>query len=308
MDFKRKTILGSVLVATGLAMASGTYVITLDSTANYDLTTSIDVPEEWSEWSDTGSAYDCDTWSPDVSTVDWNVPFTQERDCSQDQTRERDVYEHWSSGSQTYKETETESQTITVTESRSAVGTRKLREMCINILNRGSSVGNGIYTVDPDGDGSAYAPRSAYCDMSGGGWTLYDSFGTKSILTGGSNPTAYNYNNVNSASTLTSAGYNYSLTSINTTTYTTSDYYMQFFYSSAPEGYIRKTMPSWIEGVRVDTTNEWYGGTQSVAYGSSTKYIAAFQGYTKNVYNMTGNQLLTIKESGIVWVDAVWVK
>ena len=44
---------------------------------------------------------------------------------------------------------------------------------CKTILDSGRSVGSGVYTVDPDGEGGS-AAYSVYCDMSydGGGWNL----------------------------------------------------------------------------------------------------------------------------------------
>ena len=42
---------------------------------------------------------------------------------------------------------------------------------CESILLSGGSTGDGVYSIDPDGSGGD-APFDAYCDMTGGGWTL----------------------------------------------------------------------------------------------------------------------------------------
>jgi hypothetical protein len=82
----------------------------------------------WGTWSDTGSHYDCDTWTPSPSTIDYGESFTQTRDCSQNQIRSRNVYDVWTDGSETLNRVETENQTISEQESQSAVGTKNFKD------------------------------------------------------------------------------------------------------------------------------------------------------------------------------------
>ena len=84
--------------------------------------------DSWSSWSDEGSHYDCEIWTPNVDTVDYGDSFTQTRDCSQNQKRSRDVYDVWADGSETYNRTESGSQIITETESQSAIGTKNFKD------------------------------------------------------------------------------------------------------------------------------------------------------------------------------------
>jgi LruC domain-containing protein len=42
---------------------------------------------------------------------------------------------------------------------------------CRAILEAGGSTGDGVYWIDPDGEGGS-APMQTYCDMQSGGWTL----------------------------------------------------------------------------------------------------------------------------------------
>ncbi len=45
---------------------------------------------------------------------------------------------------------------------------------CNEILQNGLSVGDGVYTIDPDGESGRSPEFSAYCDMTNqGGWTLF---------------------------------------------------------------------------------------------------------------------------------------
>jgi FlaG/FlaF family flagellin (archaellin) len=48
---------------------------------------------------------------------------------------------------------------------------------CLDILNSGGSVGDGVYEIDPDGEGGR-EPFEVYCDMgnAGGGWTMIASY------------------------------------------------------------------------------------------------------------------------------------
>ncbi len=80
--------------------------------------------DPWSNWTDTGSHYDCGTWSPAPSTINYGQSFTQSRNCSQNQSRTRDVYDVWADGSETLNRTETDTQTINENESRSATGSK----------------------------------------------------------------------------------------------------------------------------------------------------------------------------------------
>ena len=52
-------------------------------------------------------------------------------------------------------------------------GTEPDGDLCSDILTADPSAADGVYTIDPDGDGGA-APFVALCDMTtdGGGWTV----------------------------------------------------------------------------------------------------------------------------------------
>ena len=55
---------------------------------------------------------------------------------------------------------------------------------CEDILNNGGSIGDGIYYIDPDSNGT----MDVYCDMQGGGWTLLLTANGQSTYWGNNSP------------------------------------------------------------------------------------------------------------------------
>lgn len=300
----KKNILTLALFASFFSYADEQYVIRVPHELNIGEWVFQDV--EYDDWTDISGAYACSEWTPEPSEVEVGVSFKQEMSCSHDM--ERNVYQYKINsitGDKILETKSTEFETKQISNFRDEVGTLVKRNMCIDILNNGNSNGDGIYTVDPDGEGGE-AARDAYCDMSGGGWTLFDSFGTKLIKTGDVNPPAYNGNNINSGSSLTASGYIYWINNINNGKYYTSPYYMQFFYGSSPRGYIERNLPDWIQGVRVSASNEWYAYAGYIRVGDVTK---SQPGYRKQEYlDFQPGDSLRMTETGIYWVDSVWVK
>ena len=78
--------------------------------------------DSWPEWQNLRAPYDCSVWTPDRNEVRLYDPFTQTRDCSQDQSRSRNVYNVWASGQETAKRVDNDTQTITVSQTQPAVG------------------------------------------------------------------------------------------------------------------------------------------------------------------------------------------
>lgn len=309
MEMKKTLITGIVL--SSIFAAADNFVVIVNS-ENIEIGSSIvgERSDPWSDWN-TDREYDCTTWIPSVSSIDWGVDFTQTQNCKQDQSRTRDVYDVWTDGTETLNRIESETQIINVENEKEETGTKKIREMCINILNRGLSTGNGVYNVDPDGDGSTYSPVSAYCDMDNGGWTLYDSFGTKLLQTGQANPNSYNGKSINTRSAISSAGYNFYSGTLNSNggyDYYFDDYHIQWYQSGSPVGYLEKTMPVWAEAIKVRSSNQWYGGTQRIIYGSDTRTVAGNTPEKSYIFNDTGGKLLRMEENGIFWTESVWVK
>ncbi|NOH29658.1 RCC1 domain-containing protein [Vibrio mediterranei] len=110
--------------------------------------------DPWSSWDNQGASYDCSTWNPDESTIDYGTSFTQSRDCSQDQIRDRDIYDVWADGSETYSHTEFQNQTITEQESQQSTGTKNYitgteNGTWSNWTNTGITYNCSVWTPDP---------------------------------------------------------------------------------------------------------------------------------------------------------------
>ena len=106
-----------------------------------------------SEWTDINGTYDCSSWNPDPSTIDFGLTFTQNRDCLQDQSRTKDIYTVYNTGEEVFEKTVTENQTITEIESQSAVGTKEPFENQLKILASDKQTGDLFgYSVSISGD------------------------------------------------------------------------------------------------------------------------------------------------------------
>ncbi len=78
----------------------------------------------YTAWTNSGSPTGCSAWTPDPSTVNSGVAFTQTRNCSQAQTRTRqDREQETTTGAIRNTTTSTENQTISVSQSQGATGT-----------------------------------------------------------------------------------------------------------------------------------------------------------------------------------------
>lgn len=125
----------------------------------------------YGDWTNSGTPYDCKTWTPETNTIEKDKPFTQtSNDCSQQQTRSVQAMEISSKTGKTraYGSPTTEEQVVVTSSTRSATGTK---EVVVGLVIQNPVAGkNGIYTIKSQ-DGSSF---QAYVDMTndGGNWIL----------------------------------------------------------------------------------------------------------------------------------------
>lgn len=305
----KSTLALSIILSITSANADRYNMVIIKEKNNYDIgfTFTLDkLKKEYTSWINNGGSYDCDVWMPLQESFNEDSSFIQNRTCNQDQIRKEINYYYNEENKKIIYSEINENQTATINESQNVMGTNPIRNMCVNILNNGKSIGNGIYDVYYDVNNTA-SFKKAYCDMSGGGWTLYDSFGTKLVKTNNNNPKAYNYDNINDFESLNNSGYNTNIGTINENYYNVSPYYLQWYLPGEAVGYIKKIMPDWINSVKVSMTNEWYNGNNKIRYGTELYNIIENQGYTEYIFNNGGKELY-MDEFGIFWIDSVWIK
>ena len=110
----KKNLMISAIAFSGIFAYSNNFVVVVDSDdIEVGATIIGERADDWSEWS-VVNEYNCNSWTPLASSVNYGVDFTQTQDCKQDQKRTRNVYDIWYSGTETFNRTETESQTVDV--------------------------------------------------------------------------------------------------------------------------------------------------------------------------------------------------
>lgn len=142
---------------TPTAAGTFTYTVTATNSVGITATRSASVKvENWvatsstyTTWANSGAVYSCTAWTPDASTVNSGVGFTQTRTCSQNQTRTRqDRQTETATGAiRNNGAAVTETQTISVAENQNATGTKAVSPTCsYSSLTYSVSWKAGVYT------------------------------------------------------------------------------------------------------------------------------------------------------------------
>ncbi len=176
---------------------------------------------------------------------------------------------------------------------------------CSQILLENPSATSGIYTINPEG-----TEFDVYCNMDydGGGWTLLDNFA--STVSGDSDTYEHAIGGsfITDSTSMSNAGYSTYLTTYEHSNYTRTSGYLQIFYSSSPEGYIEKTLPSYNDEVYVKWGN-WYSGSAYLKIGGSTvQSLGGNAGASTYQGTYSSGQKIRFQEAGIVWPGEVWVR
>lgn len=181
MNTIKKTIIAISIITSLSALANDTFFVVIDKKDNsYIKGESFENLrfENWSEWIDVNTGYNCSTFTPDVSSILKDTSFTQESTCKQDQSKSRLVYKKIGNEPEEYYKTETESQTISIIKELDTVGTY-IPTSCNDIVQNGWEDGDKIYET---------SKGNVFCDMDykdGSGFERTHIFKPNQMLLGG---------------------------------------------------------------------------------------------------------------------------
>ena len=124
-NYNKSLIALSLSSVFAFSVANDFYaIIEVDSTSIKTGT----IEKNISEWTDTGSEFNCTDWSPDTSTIDFGLLFEQNNVCDQNQSRTKDIYTVYNTGEEVYEDTITELQTIKTNNTQEVTGTKNFTE------------------------------------------------------------------------------------------------------------------------------------------------------------------------------------
>lgn len=121
---KNTITIAAILVASAASYAASPSKYNLRVPTSAKLSHYSAEQKEEDPWSTSGGKYDCQTWLPATSEYRKDVPFQQNRECSQNEEREVRIYAYDSFSEQrVLKETNTERRTKKIPETQGAIGT-----------------------------------------------------------------------------------------------------------------------------------------------------------------------------------------
>lgn len=179
-------------------------------------------------------------------------------------------------------------------------------QSCLSILESGGSIGNGNYDLNVNG-----TTKNVYCDMTGGGWTLYDEF---SSIYNARKPLNYTIENTTH---LTQAGYSHNIS--NYFGYTFSDAggtinftngYQYFFAADVTVGFIAFNAPKKTK-IKVNYGNPYNMTNRTcVLYiNNVTKETLQRNVFSTYISDVNQGDIIKIAElnAGICAIDSIWI-
>lgn len=178
---------------------------------------------------------------------------------------------------------------------------------CLKILNLGLSEGNKSYLIDFDGPNTGKNPQQVYCDMNGGGWTLYANFGENDRW---NNQSLYNDGLRLDSLAKINSRFSSSMSAFRNSN-EGSESFVGLWISSDPVGVISFNMPNWATTVKFRWGNIYAGGDARV-YLNGVHKKSITGNYYNDSYSMTpsSSNILQFREysTSIVDLHHIWVK